>query len=45
MSNHDAERAEYAADTTGERAPDELTEREIQVPPMSLCGDSTIASL
>lgn len=30
MSNHDTEPVEYVADTSGERAPGELTEREIQ---------------
>ncbi|TDU88132.1 hypothetical protein EV138_1673 [Kribbella voronezhensis] len=30
MSNHDIEAVESGADTSGGRAPDELTEREIQ---------------
>jgi hypothetical protein len=30
MSNHDSEAVEQSADTIGDRAPDELTEREIQ---------------
>jgi hypothetical protein len=30
MSNHDSEPVEYGAEYTGGRAPDELTEREIQ---------------
>ncbi|GAA1624338.1 hypothetical protein GCM10009744_09700 [Kribbella alba] len=30
MSNHDTEAVDHSADTTGGRAPDELTEREIQ---------------
>ncbi|HEY0617897.1 MAG TPA: hypothetical protein VGD15_09925 [Kribbella sp.] len=30
MSNHDTEAVDHSADATGGRAPDELTEREIQ---------------
>jgi hypothetical protein len=30
MSNHDSEAVEQGADIAGDRAPDELTEREIQ---------------
>ena len=30
MSNHDIEAVEYSSDARGDRAPEELTEREIQ---------------